>query len=100
MKNASKVHPDIVEHIRTHFWNCGICGTDRLKYSITRKGGIQGHCPVCGYTFYWNDPNVLMRKHPWFYKNREKPIRKKCKNGWISLWYPKARVREFVPPKE
>lgn len=98
MKHLKLLPEEIADQVKDFVWNCG-CGAKDLRVSITRKGAIQGHCPMCGKTFFWNDPQVIEYKDPFFYQKKEKPIRKKCKNGWISLWYPKARVREFIPPK-
>lgn len=98
MKHISLLPEEIAEEVKEFSWNCG-CGAQGLRVSVTKKGAIQGHCPVCGLTFFWNDPQLILRKNAFFYETEEKPIRKKCKNGWWSLWFPKARVREFRPPR-
>jgi len=98
MKHLSLLPEDIAERVKDFTWNCN-CGAKDLRVSVTRKGRIQGHCPNCGLTFFWNDPQLIEYEDPFFYEKEEKPIRKKCKNGWWTAWYPKAKVREFYPAK-
>jgi hypothetical protein len=96
MKNLHLLPEDLREIVKTAGWKCG-CGQDNLRVSVTRKGSIQGHCFACGETVFFNDVGIFRLSHPWETFQKEKPIAKKMKTGGWTYWYPKSRVRKFVP---
>jgi len=99
MKNIKLLSDSLGEIISNASWRCG-CGQDGLRLSITRKGSIQAHCFNCGLTIFFNDAKIFNFENPWGIYQKEKPITKKMANGGYTHWYPKSRVRVFIPKKD
>lgn len=97
MKNLQLLPEHLQEIVRGFRYKCG-CGQEGLCASVTKKGSVQLHCPVCGRTFFFNDPQVFALPNI-FACMKQTPVVKKMKGGGLTRWYPKARVREFVPEK-
>jgi hypothetical protein len=95
MKNLSLLPEDLRVIVVNTVWNCG-CGQQGLRLSVTRKGSVQGHCFICGETFFCNDPQIFAFENPWALLDKEKPIVKKMANGGTTYWYPKSRIRRFT----
>jgi hypothetical protein len=96
MKNLHLLPDDLREIIMNAAWKCG-CGQSGLRLSVTRRGSIQAHCFACGNTYFFNDPQLFRCDDPWAIFQKEKPLGKKMKKGGWTYWYPKSRVRKFVP---
>lgn len=96
MKNLHLLPDGLGEIVMNAAWKCG-CGQDGLRLSITRKGSIPAHYFACGKTIFFNDPQLFWRDNPWAIYQKEKPVAKKMKKGGWTYWYPKSRVRMFVP---
>ncbi len=98
MKNLTKLPADIQRFVVEGRWKCN-CGQDGLAFSVTKNGKVQAHCFRCGITIFFNDVQLFaMEGGPWFYQKNEKPITKKLRNNnGATSWYPKHRVRIFIP---
>lgn len=96
MKNLQLLPEDIRDKVHHERWHCR-CGQDDLGYSVTRKGTVQARCFRCGQTIYFNDVQIFRFKDgPWIF-DKEVPVKKPMKMGGVTYWYPRHRVRLFLP---
>lgn len=102
MRGDRLVDEDLRKAVKKKRWRCA-CGMDGLRFSFTRKGKVQARCFRCGQTIFFNDLQMfddeLGKDAPWFFQRVETPRVKKLKDGTETRWYPKHKVRIFIPPR-
>ena len=99
MKNLHLLPEDLRETVENQGWKCG-CGQDGLRFSVTKKGTVQAHCFKCGMTVFFNDVQLFRFDDLWAFWEKEKRVEKKMKKGGRTYWYPKSRVRVFMPASQ